>query len=422
MASKMHLKTATRHYLQAASGGGGAVTAAGPWPREWETFEVVPVNGEWAELQNGSSTRLRTALGHHVSVGADGSVQAPTRDAATATVFKVVMAPGQPSTVGHLSQFGLTAPNGRFVCAENGGGGELRANRTAMGPWETFEARSHPEPPHGVLTTAIRTVSGVHFLQAQNGGGSDLSARGPWPREWETFDIVAADRSSLGFPDGAKVHVRTESWHYLQAAGGGGSKVNAAGPWPREWETFTLVVPGRRPWLAPGRRFGLRSANGRFVEVEQGGGGAVLATGTALTAAATFTATDATVQPNSPARMLTGTAAREDSTVGTSFAELVPTPGQVFSTTQTCTLTCLLVTEARVSTAGAALEVRMMVDGKIANPGAAVLTTNTDYRTATHLAFLTGVQPGSHTVTVQWRVTTGRGYVRNRSFTVTEVR
>jgi hypothetical protein len=311
--------------------------------------------------------------------------------------------------------------NGLFVCAENGGGASVRANRSTMGPPETFEARHHPEPADCVLTTSIRTVSGMHFLQATNGGGADLSARGPHPLSWETFDVVAADRAARGFPSGCRVHVRTDSWHYLQAEGGGGGKVSAAGPWPREWETFTLEVPGRRPWLRPGARFGLRAANGRYVAAEAGGGGAVTAATTSLAPAATFTATGATSLTHAPVRMLTGTAAREDSTSATTFAELVPTPGQGFSTGRTATVTALFTAECRVSTAGAALEARVLVDGQVANPGSFVLTRETQHSTRSCLAFLSNVQPGHHMVTVQWRVTGGQGFVRNRSFTVYEV-
>jgi hypothetical protein len=281
--------------------------------------------------------------------------------------------------------------------------------------------RAHPEPDDAVLTTAIRTISGTQFFHAEGGGGSELSARGPYPpQEGETFDVLAADRAARGFPDGAKVHIRTDSWHYLQAVNGGGSRVNATGPWPREWETFTLVVPGSRPWLTNGTRFGLRAFNGEYVEAQSGGGGPVVATASTLTRAATFTASCEPQIRDVPVRSLTGSAAREDTTTNTVFDELRPTPGQVFTTTQPCTITGLLVTEARVSTPGAVLEARIMVDDQVAHPGVAVLASQTSYETATHAAFLSGIQPGEHTVTVHWRVTAGRGYVRNRSFTVQE--
>lgn len=125
---------------------------------------------------------------------------------------------------------------------------------------------------------------------------------------------------------------------------------------------------------------------------------------------------------NAPKRMLTGTAERQDSTTSTSFSELIPTPGHVFSTSETSTITALFVAECKVSSAADRLEVRIKVDDQIADPGMAVLTSNTDYETHSHLAFKTSVPPGEHKVTVEWRVSGGQGFVRNRSFTVWEVR
>jgi hypothetical protein len=123
-----------------------------------------------------------------------------------------------------------------------------------------------------------------------------------------------------------------------------------------------------------------------------------------------------------PVQMLTGTAARQDVTASMVFVELVPTPSQVFSTTAPATLTAMLVTECRVSSAGQRLEVRIKVDNLVADPGVAVLTANSQYETHSHLAFKTQIPAGRHKVTVEWRVSGGQGYVRNRSFTVWEVR
>jgi len=123
-----------------------------------------------------------------------------------------------------------------------------------------------------------------------------------------------------------------------------------------------------------------------------------------------------------PVNMLTGTAEREDSTNAVAFGELIPTPGHVFNTAQAATLTALFVAECRVSRSGNRLEVRIKVDDDVAHPGVAVLTTNSRYETHCHLGFRTSVPAGRHTVTVEWRVSAGTGYVRNRSFTVWEVR
>lgn len=123
-----------------------------------------------------------------------------------------------------------------------------------------------------------------------------------------------------------------------------------------------------------------------------------------------------------PITMLTGCAAREDRTSRKTFAELVPAPGHVLSTSRTATLIAMFVAECRMSTTKHHMEVRMTVDGAVADPGPAVLTSDSQYETSTHLAFKGSVPPGTHTVTVEWKVTGGTGYVRNRSLTVWEVR
>ncbi|MGS0684883.1 M6 family metalloprotease domain-containing protein [Nakamurella sp. GG22] len=419
MVNQVHIKTANRYYLQAVNGGGGDVTAKGPWPREWETFDVVPVAGDWADATSGSTVNLRTWDGHLVSItGPAGAVTATGTDGTIPeTRFVLVFPAGEPGLLGHYGRFGLRAANGKFVCAEGGGNGVLVANRAAMGPWETFEAIRHPEPADSVLTTSIRTVSKVDFLQAVGGGGADLSADSPSPVDWATFDILAADRASRGLRDGARVNVRTECGHYLQAEGGGGGKVTAAGIWPREWETFTLVVPGKRLWLRPNGPFGLRTAKGNYVEADHGGGGIVLATATTLTPAATFTATNQAEPTNAAVNGTATAGTAETATNSTQFIRLAGGVGSFRTTYPATLIKALLVTEARVGTPGARLEVRIVVDGQPMQPGVAVLTDSTTYSSHTHSGWL-NVQPGYHNIDVEWRTTTGTAYFRNRTLTV----
>ena len=75
-----------------------------------------------------------------------------------------------------------------------------------------------------------------------------------------------------------------------------------------------------------------------------------------------------------------------------------------------------------MSRAGQRLEVRINVDGEVADPGSAVLTQSASFATHSHLAFLTEVSAGRHAVMVQWRVTRDSAFVSSRSFTVWEVR
>lgn len=423
MSIQIHVKSANGYYWQAANGGGGEVNVKGPWPREWETFTLQAAAGEWADVRAGTQVVLRSANRQFLVADAAGRVTATASSAGGAeATFTLVLAGGEPSAFGHFSRFGLRAANGKYLCAEGSGGGVLVADRAAMGPWETFEALLHPEPADAVLTTSIRTVSKVHFLQADGGGGAGLSARGPWPLQWETFDIVAANRSACGLPNGAAVNIRTDSWHYLQAEGGGGGKVSAAGPWPREWETFALIVPGRRPWLRPGSAFGLRAANGRYVEAEKGGGGALLATATSLTPAATFTASTVAEPKYHAEGTHVAAATGEVVTSNTAFGFLTPGIGSRLTTYPGSTMSVVFTAEARTGAAGARLEVRVVVDGRVMNPGASVLTDSTSYRTCAYSAWLDGIAPGYHDVQVEWRSTSGTVYARNRNLTVQVLR
>jgi hypothetical protein len=267
MAQRMHIRTSGRYYLQAADGGGGAISAAGPWPREWETFEVAPAASRHTDLATGTPVQVRTVTGRYITVDAAGALSAAAASPLATAPFTLVAAAGEPSVLRHLGRFGLRDTAGRFLTADGGGGGGVRTGPTVLGANETLVAQFHPEPPEFAATVSLRLRGGTAFVQAVGGGGADL-ALGPWARQWETFDIVAADRDGRGLPDGALVNVRTSSGHYWHAGGGGGGKVLAAGIWPREWETFTLAVPGPRPWLQPGGQVSLRAANGSHISVE----------------------------------------------------------------------------------------------------------------------------------------------------------
>ena len=82
---------------------------------------------------------------------------------------------------------------------EGGGGGGVRADRTAAGPgaWEIFVASSLSGGP---LVSGDRvafvTADGTHYLQAAGGGGSALRATGQSVGSWETFAMLFASPHS----------------------------------------------------------------------------------------------------------------------------------------------------------------------------------------------------------------------------------
>lgn len=192
------------------------------------------------------------------------------QDLSRRSVFTLELPPSGPGVLTHLGRFVLRAFNGMYVCAENGGGGVLVANRQAAAEWETFLADSHPEPPEYCRTVYLRCADGRRWLSAFGGGGEGLSSTATRAGGSEKFELIAADPGSGGFPANAQVHLRTSSRHYLQAANGGGGEVSARGPWPREWETFTLTLPEGAAQLDDGQPFGLMTATRRFVSAEPG--------------------------------------------------------------------------------------------------------------------------------------------------------
>jgi hypothetical protein len=86
-------------------------------------------------------------------------------------------------------QINLRTDNGHYLCAETGGGREVIANRTAVGPWETFTI-VHADLSGGEISSGqgilLRTANG-QFLCAEGGGGREVTADRAAIGPWETF-------------------------------------------------------------------------------------------------------------------------------------------------------------------------------------------------------------------------------------------
>ncbi|HKR11389.1 MAG TPA: hypothetical protein VJT15_04990 [Pyrinomonadaceae bacterium] len=106
----------------------------------------------------------------------------------------------------------LRSSTGHYLCAEGGGNGALVADRTAIGPWETFELIDL-----GNNEAALRSVNGL-YVCAENGGGQNVSVNRQRIGAWETFTLV---------PQGSGFVFKTNSGNYLSASGGGGGSVVA---------------------------------------------------------------------------------------------------------------------------------------------------------------------------------------------------
>lgn len=83
-----------------------------------------------------------------------------------------------------------TGANGQLMCAENGGGGRVNANRVSVGGYELFTI--HKVSGGGTIghndQIALQASSG-HFLCAENGGGLGVVADRLGIGAWETFQL-----------------------------------------------------------------------------------------------------------------------------------------------------------------------------------------------------------------------------------------
>lgn len=174
----------------------------------------------------------------------------------------------------------LRTYNGRYLCAEDGGGmqgrlvgtrpgGLLVANREDPGEWEHFTV-----VPVGPVQIALKSSLGFYVCAEGGGGGQVVANRGGTsPGPWETFTVH-------GLPDG-KVALQAHNNQFLCAEGGGGGVLvanrTAIGP----WETFTpskpLLIHHEEPEAATGILGPLRIGRGGLGDVLVDDQGDVLA-------------------------------------------------------------------------------------------------------------------------------------------------
>jgi hypothetical protein len=130
-----------------------------------------------------------------------------------------------------------------FVTAEGGGGGAVRADRTGVGPWETFAVTTLSGGP---LVSGDRVAlvasDGAHYLQAVGGGGAAMRAVGAAIGPWETFVIDRTGASGLVQSGDAVTLRANDTVWYVVAESGGGGNVNVNSTNRGAWETFTIVI------------------------------------------------------------------------------------------------------------------------------------------------------------------------------------
>ncbi len=126
----------------------------------------------------------------------------------------------------NTNKIALQTNNGQYVCAENGGGSNLVANRDWVLAWETFRRIDL-----GNNAVALQAANG-QYVCAENGGGSNLVANRDWILAWETFRQIDLGNN--------EVALQAANGQYVCAENGGGSNLVANRDWILAWETFGI--------------------------------------------------------------------------------------------------------------------------------------------------------------------------------------
>jgi len=137
------LQTNSGKYLCAEQGGGADVNATRTSPGTWETFSIIDGNG--GSLNNGDIINIRTSDNSHyfraLNSGGSGLDSRATISSGWES-FEIQKASSGDATIRNGDKvFIRTSLTGHYLCAEGGGGGDVNANRSAPGAWETFTIR-----------------------------------------------------------------------------------------------------------------------------------------------------------------------------------------------------------------------------------------------------------------------------------------
>jgi hypothetical protein len=120
--------------------------------------------------------------------------------------------------------------NSLYVCADNAGANPLIANRTAIGPWETFDVLDA-----GNGNIALRSHANNLIVTAENAGANPLIANRTAIGGWETFQLIHN-------PDGSVSLRALANNLYVTADNAGASALIANRTAIGGWEEFDLIT------------------------------------------------------------------------------------------------------------------------------------------------------------------------------------
>lgn len=153
-----------------------------------------------------------------------------------------MMQPGERSCISASFQ----TSNGSYIVAEEGGGGDANANRSQIGPWETFSVIDINGGTLQSLDPVCIATYNSNYLVAENGGGDVVRANRVSCGPWEKFNLikVTPEGAAIGgeIQNNDLVALRVNNGQYVVAEEGGGSKLNANRGAIGPWEIFRITL------------------------------------------------------------------------------------------------------------------------------------------------------------------------------------
>ncbi|HEX4925336.1 MAG TPA: hypothetical protein VFV50_14675 [Bdellovibrionales bacterium] len=141
--------------------------------------------------------------------------------------------------------------------------------------------------PDAHMTRQVLKFRASNGQYLRSGWNGRVGAVGTESNGWSRWHLVDLNGGLLENND--KIALRSAIGRYMVAERGGGDVVNANRPWRAAWEIFTLINMTRNGPVQSGDAVALQAANGMFVVAEEGGGGIVNANRSRIGPWETFT-------------------------------------------------------------------------------------------------------------------------------------
>jgi hypothetical protein len=296
IAANIYLKTLSGNFLTASNGGVGALTAAATIASNFEVLSVFDLtssdllSGDTVSLRVSNKDYISAECGGGPDTQPGyncGMVNANRAQAQGWEQFKIYKKGGRTGDpIGSDDVVSLKSLNNFYCSAENGGGSSVTCNRGAALGWEEFTIKVS-KPTNSVLNQFVTGAnlhlksSNNYYVCAENGGGGDVTVSRTAAQGWETLTLQLS--TGQGLKSGDVIAFQSANGQFFSAECGGGTgtqwgyncgSVHANRTAVAGWEQFTVQKVGGSagPIIVEGDQITVKSSGGFYCAAENVGG------------------------------------------------------------------------------------------------------------------------------------------------------